>query len=82
LAAFHTPKGGDREPGADEQSDWRSIEGSRRHRARISDYYQWSLGEDFGLATLNATSESVLYMLPPLAAESKSDQPMWLLQRR
>ena len=36
LAAFHAPKGGNREPGEDEQSDWRSIEGSRGHRAQRS----------------------------------------------
>jgi hypothetical protein len=33
LAAFHASKGGNRAPGRDEQSDCRSIEGSRGHRA-------------------------------------------------
>ena len=61
LAAFHSPKGGNREPGADEQSDWRSIEGSRGHRAQISDYHGRS-AENSGLATLNATSESLAYV--------------------
>jgi hypothetical protein len=61
LAAFHAPKGGNREPGGDEQSDWRSIERSRGHRAQISDYHSRS-AETSGLVTLNATSESLAYV--------------------
>jgi hypothetical protein len=38
-AAFLAPKGGDYGAGKNKQSDWRSIEGSRRHRARIGGYH-------------------------------------------
>jgi hypothetical protein len=61
LAAFHAPKRGNRDPAQDEQSDCCSIEWSRRHRAQITDYHG-SLGGDFGLVTLNATSESLSYV--------------------
>jgi hypothetical protein len=54
-------QGGDREPGADEQSDRRSIEGSRRHRAQISDYHGRS-AETRVWPRSNATSESRAYV--------------------
>jgi len=39
LATFLAPKGCDCGPAGNEQSDWRSIERSRRHRSRISGYH-------------------------------------------
>ena len=42
LGAFLAPKGSDRGPGRDKQSNWRSVEGSRRHRARIGGYHDRS----------------------------------------
>src|SRR5262249_43327352 len=38
-AAFFAPKGGDDRPRKDKQSNWRSIKGSRRHRARVDGYH-------------------------------------------
>ena len=39
LGTFRTPKGSNHGLVGNEQSDWRPIEGSRRHRARIRDYH-------------------------------------------
>jgi hypothetical protein len=70
LAAFCAPKGGNREPCGDEQSDWRSIEWSRGHRAQISDYHGRS-AETSGRSRSTPLANHLL-ILPRSAAESKS----------
>jgi hypothetical protein len=80
LAAFHAPKGGNREPGEDEQSDCCSIEW-REDIGRRSLITMGRSAETSGWSRSTPLANH-LHMLPRSAAESKSLSAMCSIQRR